>query len=173
MKIGCITTSIVPSKTANSIQAIKACHSLKQLGQDVHLWVPAFHQADWNEIAKIYGISEKFKITWLPFTKGMKQYDFSWKSVRAALNWGADVVYTWALQAAFFATLQKVPIAIELHDFPMGFMGPKLFKLLMQIKNKKLVMTTTRALAVGIEERFNFKFTSSNLQIAPNGTDPD
>lgn len=173
MKIGCITTSIVPSKTANSIQAVKVCHALKQCGQDVHLWVPEFERAEWEHIAEIYGISEQFEITWLPFNKRMKQYDFSYQSVKKAIDWGADVIYTWALQAAFFANLMGKPIAMEFHDFPMGFMGPKLFRMLMQLKTDKLIMTTTRALAVGIEERFNNTFSDANLQIAPNGTDPD
>jgi len=173
MRIGCITTSIIPSKTANSIQAVKVCHALKQIGHNIHLWVPEFQQAQWDEIAEIYGITDQFEITWLPFSKRLKQYDFSWISVRSAINWKADVVYTWALQAAFFANLQKVPIAMEFHDFPMGFMGPKLFQMLMRIRTEKLIMTTTRALAEGIEERYNLRFNPDNLQIAPNGTDPE
>ena len=173
MRIGCITTSIIPSKTANSIQAVKVCHALKQIGHDIHLWVPEFQRAYWDEIAELYGISDQFEITWLPFSKRLKQYDFSWRSVRLAIKWRADVIYTWALQAAFFANLQKVPIAMEFHDFPMGFMGPKLFQTLMRLRTKKLIMTTTKALAQGIEERYNLHFDPGNLQIAPNGTDPE
>jgi glycosyltransferase involved in cell wall biosynthesis len=173
MRIGCITTSIVPSKTANSIQAVKVCHALMQIGHEVHLWVPEFQRSNWDTIAEIYGISEQFEITWIPFLPKLKQYDFSWKSVQAAIKWDSDVVYTWALQAAFFASMRKKPFAMEFHDFPMGFMGPKLFQMLMRIQTEKLIMTTTRALATGIEERFNIKFDQKNLQIAPNGTDPD
>ncbi|MDO9546229.1 MAG: glycosyltransferase [Pelolinea sp.] len=173
MRIGCITTSIVPSKTANSIQAVKVCHAMKQIGHEVHLWVPEFQRADWHQIAEIYGITEQFEITWLPFSPKFKQYDFSWRSVRAAINWNADLVYTWALQAALFANMVKVPAAMEFHDFPMGFMGPKLFKMFMRSKTEKLIMTTTRALATGIEDRFNIHFDPKNLQIAPNGTDPE
>ena len=173
MRIGCITTSIIPSKTANSIQAVKVCHALKQIGHDIHLWVPEFQRAHWDEIAEIYGITDQFEITWLPFLKRLKQYDFSWRSVRSAINWKAEVVYTWALQAAFFANLQKVPVAMEFHDFPMGFMGPKLFQLLMRLRTEKLILTTTLALAQGIEERYDLRFDSGILQIAPNGTDPE
>jgi glycosyltransferase involved in cell wall biosynthesis len=173
MRIGCITTSIIPSKTANSIQAVKVCHALKQIGHDIQLWVPEFQRARWDEIAEIYGITDQFEITWLPFSKKLKQYDFSWKSVRSAIKWKSDVIYTWALQAAFFANFQKVPIAMEFHDFPMGFMGPKLFQMLMRLRTEKLIMTTTRALAQGIEERYNLRFNPDNLQIAPNGTDPE
>ena len=173
MRIGCITTSIIPSKPANSIQAVKVCHALKRIGHDIHLWVPEFQRANWDEIAEIYGISDQFEITWLPFSKRLKQYDFSWRSVHSAIKWESDVIYTWALQAAFFANLQKVPIAMEFHDFPMGFMGPKLFQMLMRLRTEKLIMTTTRALAEGIERRYNLRFDPDNLQIAPNGTDPE
>jgi len=173
MRIGCITTSIIPSKTANSIQAVKVCHALKQTGHDIHLWVPEFQRANWDEIAEIYGISDQFEITWLPFSKRLKQYDFSWRSVHSAIKWESDVIYTWALQAAFFANLQKVPIAMEFHDFPMGFMGPKLFQMLMRLRTEKLIMTTTRALAEGIERRYSLRFDPDNLQIAPNGADPE
>jgi glycosyltransferase involved in cell wall biosynthesis len=173
MKIGCITTSIIPSKTANSIQAVKVCHALKQCGQAVHLWVPEFQRADWQEIASIYGISDHFEITWIPFDKRLKQYDFSCKAVNRAINWGADVIYTWALQAAFLGNVRKKPIAMEFHDFPMGFMGPKLFRMLMRLPSEKLIMTTTRALAEGIEQRYRITFYPDDLQIAPNGTDPE
>lgn len=173
MKIGCITTSIVPSKTANSIQAVKVCHALKQCGQEVRLWVPEFERADWEEIAENYGISEPFEIIWLPFNKRLKQYDFSLRSVREALEWGADVIYTWALQAAFLGNAMRAPVAMEFHDFPMGFMGPKLFRMLMKLPSEKLIMTTTRALAEGMEEIYGLSFRDEDLQIAPNGTDPD
>ena len=173
MKIGCITTSIVPSKTANSIQAVKVCHAFKQAGQEVHLWVPDFQRAQWPQIGKTYGISQPFEITWIPFNKKLKQYDFSYKAVNNAYNWGADVIYTWALQAAVFGNMLKKPVAMEFHDFPMGFMGPKLFRLFMNLPSEKLIMTTTRALANGIEERYNFHFDQNDLLIAPNGTDPE
>jgi glycosyltransferase involved in cell wall biosynthesis len=173
MKIGCITTSIVPSKTANSIQAVKVCHALKQCGQDVQLWVPEFERAQWPQIAEIYGISEQFDITWLPFNKKLKQYDFSYLSVRKTIDWGADVIYTWALQAAFIGNVFGKPVAMEFHDFPMGFMGPKIFRMFMRLPAQKLIMTTTRALANGIEEKYGLTFKDADLQIAPNGTDPD
>jgi len=40
MKIACISASQVPSATANSIQALKACQALAQCGHDIVLLVP-------------------------------------------------------------------------------------------------------------------------------------
>ena len=172
MRIACITTSVIPSKSANSIQAMKVVHAYRELGHDIRLWVPDFGQAEWPQVAEIYGIKEEFEIRWLPFRPIANRYDFCWKSVRKALDWKADAIYTWSLQAAVFAALQKIPIVIELHDFPMGFLGPKLFKLFIALRGEKLVLTTTQALADGLEAAYGFKFKPQMLQIAPNGTEP-
>ncbi len=172
MKIACITTSQIPSRTANSIQAMKVCHALKQCGQDVKVWVPFFKKAEWSELEDLYGLQEEFPVEWIPFKKPLKQYDFCRKSVQMAKKWNADVIYTWALQSAVFAQWQHLPTVMEFHDFPMGTMGPVLFKAYIRHQENSLSLTTTAALAKGLEERYGFSFRTSSLQIAPNGTDP-
>jgi glycosyltransferase involved in cell wall biosynthesis len=173
MRIACITTSVVPSKTANSIQAMKVVHALHEIGHDVHLWVPEFEKSTWDQIADIYGLKSRFEITWTRFLPISKQYDFCWKSVSAANRWGAQVVYTWALQAAVFAQMRELPTVMEFHDFPMGRIGPELFKIFAFSPQKKLSLCTTRALAEGMQERYGFQFNPSELQIAPNGTETE
>jgi len=173
MKIACITTSIVPSKSANSIQAMKVVQALKQSGQEVRLWVPEFEKSDWGTIADVYGLTTGFDMTWLPFSPRFKQYDFAIKAVCAAVRWGADVVYTWALQAAVLGRLCGKATVMEFHDFPMGRNGPVLFNIYRGFRGKKLTLCTTRALAEGIEERFKMRFAKDELQIAPNGTDTE
>jgi len=173
MKIACITTSVVPSKTANSIQAMKVVHALHELGHEVRLWVPEFEKSTWDQIANIYGLRSRFEITWTRFLPVSKQYDFCWKSVSEANRWGAEVVYTWALQAAVFAQKRGLPSVMEFHDFPMGRIGPELFKIFAFSQQKKLSLCTTRALAEGMQERYGFQFTQSELQIAPNGTETE
>jgi len=171
MKIACITTSVVPSKSANSIQAMKVVHALKQSGQDVRLWVPEFETSDWATLADVYGLATGFDVIWLPFFPRLKLYDFCLRAVAAAAHWGADVVYTWALQAAVFGRLHGKPTVMEFHDFPMGRNGPMLFGIYSRFKGKRLTLCTTRALAEGIEEHFNMRFSDAELQIAPNGTE--
>lgn len=173
MKIACITTSVVPSKSANSIQAMKVVHALKQSGQDVKLWVPEFEKSDWRTIADVYGLSTGFDVAWLPFSARFKQYDFAIKALAAAISWGADVVYTWALQAAVISRLLGKTTVMEFHDFPMGRNGPLLFSIYKRVMGKKLSLCTTRALAEGLEERYRMRFAESELQIAPNGTDTE
>ena len=172
MKIACITTSQIPSRTANSIQAMKVCHALKQCGEDVKLWVPYFKNSNWSELKDLYGLQEEFPVEWIQFHKSFKQYGFCWRTVQLAKSWGADMIYTWALQSAVFAQYQNIPVVMEFHDFPMGTFGPKLFKRYVKHQAHSLTLCTTRALAQGLEERYHFSFEEDSLQIAPNGTDP-
>ncbi len=171
MKIAAVTTSLVPSNTANSIQAMKVCHTLKEMGEDLRLWLPAYRCSDWETLADIYGLRTPFPVDWLSFIRGFKQYDFCWRSVAAARRWGAQAVYTWSLQAAVFALGRGMPVVMEFHDFPMGTFGPRLFRRYIQSATPKLTLCTTQALADGLEESFGFRFNSDNLQIAPNGVE--
>jgi glycosyltransferase involved in cell wall biosynthesis len=171
MKIACITTSVVPSSSANSIQAMKVVHALKELDQDVRLWLPEFRRGEWQELADVYGLRTPFPVDWLPFTRAFKQYDFCWNAVSQARRWGADVVYTWSLQAALFALQRGRPAVMEFHDFPMGKFGPRLFRGYIRHKNPKLTLCTTRALADGLAEQYGFVYKENQLQIAPNGVE--
>ena len=167
MKIAAITTSRIPSETANSIQVMKVCQALKQLENEVRLWVPKFETATWTKLADQYGVSTPFEIEWLDFQKNLKQYDFCWKTVRSGIKWDAEVIYTWALQAATLSVLRKKTTVMEFHDYPMGIMGPFWFRLFMRIPGKKIILTNTRALADGIQERFQLRIPDNILQIAP------
>ena len=171
MKIACITTSRIPSNTANSIQVMKVCQALFHLGNDVRLWVPEFESTNWSELAEIYGLQDEFQITWLPFQRSFKQYDFCWKAVQAAKQWGTDVVYTWALQAAVFGLWKRNATVMEFHDYPMGKFGPHLFRIFMKLPGNRLILSTTRALVNGLEKRYQLSIPEQILQIAPNGSE--
>ena len=129
MKIACITTSVIPSSSANSIQAMKVVHALKELDQDVRLWLPEY------PARRLAGAGRRVRPAHA-LSRGLaalsrasfKQYDFCWNAVSQARRWGADVVYTWSLQAALFALQRGRPAVMEFHDFPMGKLGPRLFR---------------------------------------------
>ena len=50
MKIAVIAPSRVPSNTANSIQVMKVCQALAQLGHTVRLWVPGENSTPWEQL---------------------------------------------------------------------------------------------------------------------------
>ena len=65
MKIACISTSAVPTNTANSIQVMKVCQALAQIGNEVSLWVPGKIHIPWQELSAFYGLNTPFTVNWL------------------------------------------------------------------------------------------------------------
>ena len=149
MKIVCISASMVPSSTANSIQAMKACQALAQLGHSVQLMVPrpgAKTQPE-LDIKAHYGLVTNFAIEWLPASLRLHRYDLGWRAIRRARALQADLIYTWLPQAGVFGLLHGFPLILELHGPPEGWFGPSLFRLLLRLPGKKRLLPITQALA--------------------------
>lgn len=171
MKIACIATSQVPSSTANSIQVMKACQALAQVGNEVCLWVPGAHGAEWAALAEQYGLSTPFEVRWLPTRQVWRRYDLAWNAARAAKQWGAQVVYTWAPQAAVFAQWRGLPAVLELHDRITGKVGPLWFRWFLQSRQPRRLLLITEALRAVLERQFGMALPAPVTQIAPNGTE--
>ena len=172
MKIACITTSRIPSSTANSIQVMKACQGLAKLGHEVHLICPENPSAPvpWQELADRYGLSESFPVTWLPSRPALKHNDFAWLAVLQARRLNADWIYTWTGQSAVFSLLWGIPAAYEIHDLPTGRLGPAWFRLFLRLPGQKRILPITHALRKALEIRFG-SLPDAQVVISPNGVD--
>jgi hypothetical protein len=74
MKIAVITNSRIPSLTANSIQAMKVCQALAQLGHEIRVFAPReTAPVKWEQLASHYGLSTPFEIEWLPALPALKR----------------------------------------------------------------------------------------------------
>lgn len=153
MNIVCISASQVPSEAANSIQVMKACQALAQLGHRVRLLVPEAarkkrpEHPSIQQLAAFYGLQTTFPVEWLPTERYLKKYDFSLAATNLARSYSADLVYAWPIQAAVFATRHQVPVLLEMHGPPEGRFGPLLFSLLLWLPTKKRILPITGALA--------------------------
>lgn len=177
MKIAVVAPSFVPSSAANSIQVMKVCQSLVQTGAEVSLWVPSKAgqkpDTEWDELKEFYGIELVFPIHWVKENLRFKRYDFAWKAIAAAKNWGADVVYTWMVQAGLLAQMRGMLPALELHMLPTGLLGPLLLKRLAKSKRKKLLLPITDALQKRLSSDFEIPFHKDESIIAPMGSEPE
>jgi glycosyltransferase involved in cell wall biosynthesis len=183
MKIACIATSRIPSDTANSIQVMKACNALAQLGHTVHLLVPeqetarAAIPATWQELESYYGLGKDlgglstFKIEWLKARPELKRYDFSYFAVNRARTLQADIAYVWPLQAAVFALVRHLPVILELHGEPEGKLGPAVFRVFLKLPGQKRLLPITKALADHLERTYRWSFPPDQIIIAPNGVE--
>jgi len=169
MQIAVITTSQIPSNTANSLQVMKVCQSYCQLGHEVTLIVPGKKTTEWNQISTIFGIDTEFSIRYVPTNKIFKRYDFSIIIGLFLLFNEFDVVHTWLPQIALIAGFLGKPYIMELHGMPTGAAGPKLYKKILFSNHHKKFLCITNALKGMFEKEYSFKFNKTEIQIAPNG----
>jgi len=164
MRIVCISSSQIPSDTANSIQVMKVCQAFTQLGHDVILLVPG-PQPEGLKPAALhthYGLRTLFNIEWLSVrTRRL----FPWEAVRHARRLGADLLYVWPLQSAALGLLAGMPSMLELHDFPSGRFGPLWLRLFLALPGRKRLLPITDAL------RRSLHLTTEQTVIAPDGVD--
>jgi glycosyltransferase involved in cell wall biosynthesis len=173
MKIACISASRIPSTTANSMQVMKACQALHQLGHDVHLFVPQNEKRQNNtDLPSLYGLKLIFPITWLPSQLQLHRYDFAFQAARKAKEMKASLAYVWLFQAGIFSLLAHIPVILELHGPPEGRFGPLAFRLFQKMPGPRRLLPITMALARHYQEHFNVRLSDPQfVRIAPNGVD--
>lgn len=172
MRIAIITNSRIPSLTANSIQAMKVCQALAQLGHNIRLFAPReTAPATWEHLASHYGLSTPFEIEWLPSVPALKRYDFTLYSILETRKYKADMVYTWLLNPAVLALWLGWPVILEMHAEVAGRVGPWLMRRFWRSSTRKRMLVTTRPLRGAIERVADLEFPEDAVQIAPNGVD--
>jgi glycosyltransferase involved in cell wall biosynthesis len=174
LRIACISSSEVPSKTANSIQLMKACSALAELGHDVRLWTLGKNpNMEWDDLAKHYGVKNQFGVKWIGDLSWPRGWWYSLRAVRVARRWRADLFYVWPYQAAALASGMGLPTLLELHDRPHGRMGPVLFRRFLRGAGARRVVITTTALIDWVQDRYGDLLNPPSAIVAPNGVDLD
>jgi glycosyltransferase involved in cell wall biosynthesis len=172
VKIAVITNSRIPSLTANSIQAMKVCQALAQLGHEICLFAPRETEpVSWESLLKHYGLRTPFAIEWLPSVPAFKRYDFTLHSILAARTFKPDMVYTWLLNPAVVALWLGWPVVLEMHAEVTGRLGPWLLRRFWRSSARKRMLVTTRPLRRAIEAVAGLRIPEEAVQIAPNGVD--
>lgn len=171
MRIAIITTSRIPSTTANSIQVIKVAQSYAQLGHKVSIILPSNRKIKLDDISKTYGVEADLEIKSFPSIKILKRYDFFLLIWLYLIFNKIDLVHTWLPQVATLAGRLKVPYLMELHGLPTGRFGPSMMKNLLNSRDKRVFLIITDVLKKLHEERFIYQFNPEELIIAPNGVE--
>jgi glycosyltransferase involved in cell wall biosynthesis len=167
MKIVAVAGSTIPSDTANSLQVMKACQALAQIGHDVTLLVPGARNTS-VDLRKHYGLETDFPIEWL---SSSSRRMFTWDSVRRARSLRGDVLYSWFPQSAVFGLLRGLPVVFEIHIQPTGRFGPAWHRAFASLRGKRRLVSITRALVEVLEHDFSIRFPATEVIIAPNGVD--
>jgi glycosyltransferase involved in cell wall biosynthesis len=164
MKIVCISSSRVPSDTANSIQVMKVCQAFAQIGNEVTLLVPGDPQASINnqQLLEHYGLTKLFPTEWL---SSRTRRQFPWRAHLRARRLAPDLVYAWPIQSAALGLLAGMPTMVELHDFPSGRFGPFWLRLFLALPGRKRLLPITAAL------REALNLPAGKTVVAPDGVD--
>jgi len=167
MKIVAIAGSQIPSDTANSIQTMKACNALVQLGHDFTLIVPGTPNTS-IDLKKQYGLQTDFQIKWLA---SPSRRLFTWQAVQRASALKPDLIYAWMIQSAVFGLLLKIPTIFEIHIQPTGTLGPSWHRTFAMLRGRKRLASITQALVDVLEQKHNIHFKADEVVIAPNGVE--
>jgi glycosyltransferase involved in cell wall biosynthesis len=162
-----IAGATIPSDTANSLQTMKACQALAQLGHQVTLLVPGAKNTT-VDLQAHYGLQSEFPIEWL---SSSSRRMFTWDAVRYARACKADLIYSWFPQSAVLGLLSRLPVLFEIHIQPTGLFGPAWHRAFASLPGRKRLASITRALVTILERDFHMRFAAGEVVIAPNGVD--
>lgn len=168
MNIVAIAGSTVPSDTANSIQVMKACSALVQLGHQLTLIVPGNRPSQIENLKSHYGLPTDFPIEWLASSSRRM---FTWQSVQRARALKPDLLYTWFPQSAVFGLLYKIPTVFEIHIQPTGTLGPAWHRAFAKLNGRKRLVSITQALIDVLDRDYNMRLKGDDVVIAPNGVE--
>ena len=172
MRLAVFSTARVPSRTANSIQVLKVCQALLDLGHETRLWLPGpAPQANWPELARQYGVRGPVDITWCRAWPPLRRYDYALRSMLQARRWRADLLYAWPLQTAALAAGLGFPVVLELHELPSGRLGPGLLRAFLRGRGPRRLLPITAALRDLAAASYGLPLQSDSVRLAPMGVD--
>ncbi len=180
MKIAVVAPTSIPARRANTVQVMKMCQALVELGHEVRLAAPGdapgTPQPEWESLARHYGLRHPFPLDWLQSDPRLRRYDYGWRAVRWARGWGAELLYTRLPQTAALGSALGLPTVFEAHDFPAAGIGVFLFQRFLKGSGGRRLVVITRALAQDLEARLGAPAAGSAeagayTVIAPDGVD--
>lgn len=176
MKIVYICRSIIPSRTANSINVMKMCSAFASLGHEVTLlapWTKKLEEKNINNIYEYYGVEENFilKKVFSPNIKYLKKRIYSLRCLSIVKEIKPDLVYGRDESLAFYLTQKNDFLTLfEKHE-PLKekekFLNYFFHKFIQSSKTAKLV-TISDALKTIYQNSYNID--PNSILVAHSGT---
>lgn len=174
MKIAYLSSSIIPSRAANSVHVMKMCQAFSNNGHEVILYAPDNPNIE-NGVEnpyKFYGVDECFEIKKMPWfnIKG-KNYLFSFLTSLDARKRKPDLAYGRNLASCYFSALLGLTTVYEAHQ-PINKsnkMKEYLFSKLIKSKNFKELVVISDSLKNYYLK--NYKIDKEKIIVAHDGAD--
>ena len=155
MRITYLSNSIIPSRTANSINVMKMCAAFASLGHEVRLVTPNREpKQSVTDVHDFYGVPDSFGIRVLPWhrVKG-RSYIYAINAAREAKRLGTDIAYTRSSFCALSAVAKGLDVILELHVAPQGMRKTEL-RLVSRSRRLGQVVCISAALAQHVKSQF-------------------
>jgi len=176
MKILYVSSSTIPSRTANSVHVMKMSQAFANNGHDVTLIASDMHaipQPGVEDVYSHYGVEKNFSLVNLAVPKLPGQgYLFGALSAWHAWRGGYDIVFCRNFAACYFSALLGKQVSFETH-MPMierKLLGRFFFKRLLKSPRLKQVVVITHALKQRMEQ--DYPQIKGQVVVAPDGADP-
>jgi len=132
MRIFYISTSFIPSRSANSIQVMKMCQALVRVGESVELLAPDYSSDELKEkiIWDYYGIQSPFALIKIKAISIFRGNDYVVQSILYAWSKNADIVYTRNVKVAMLTALLGINTIYEAHMPAIGGLSPLYYRIL-------------------------------------------
>lgn len=173
-KIVYLSSSIIPSRQANSIHVVKMSQALADAGHDVTLVSPNRIQdaeKGIEDVFEYYSVRKNFSVKYMPWLGWVRGaiYLYELFAVLFAACNRADLVYTRRVSAALLACLFRKQTILELHAPIQRDIDVKLFRVLIGLSSLSKVVLITNAL----EDHFRklYPKLDSKLETHPDGAD--
>jgi len=177
MKILYVSSALIPSQTANSINIMKSCHALALLGHEVVLLAPEVKTTEIDQRVRDpfrhYGIAQNFTLNKIccPDLPGGRSL-YCLLAARYAKRFKPDLVYGRYLRATYQICKLGMPTVLELHS-AVRFKGQKTryFEKLLECPHLLALITLTSEMAKHYSELAFADIGSKPILVAGCGGD--
>ncbi|MHA1932082.1 MAG: glycosyltransferase, partial [Promethearchaeota archaeon] len=169
-----MSSSALPSRTANSIHVMKMCQAFAMNGHDVILLAPDLPNLEpkVKDIYQFYGVKQLFtirKLLWIQ-TIGKGSF-YGFLSALIAKKLKPDLVYGRFIPGCFFSGIMRLPVIFEAHASIESFSAIRrwMFSKLMKRRELKRVVVISNALKQYFQE--NYRILDNRILVAHDGAD--
>lgn len=170
MKIVYLSSYNIPSKVANSINVINMCQAFYELGNDITLVTPIYHNTLKDDTYSFYGIDKGIKI--IRINRSISKLGLIFFLMGVVINLKRlkpDRVVGRCVYSCYLATLMGYEVVFDSHrpEWEGGKIYFSYFKKMMASKNLVKLALNSKALKQ-IYEKNNFMNQFSNKMIVAN-----
>ena len=176
MNILYISKSIIPSRTANSINVMKMCQAFADNGHEVVLLAPNLktkYESDIRDIYEYYGVKKNFEIKklWHPDVVGGAVIYTLCIFFYLLFNKNFNLVYGRFLHGCYVATFLKNRVIFESHESVFDMKALRYFVFKQLVKNKSFEKITVISQALKNIYLKKDILKNVEIQVAHDGAD--